>query len=175
VVTTTRSHTERFDPPTARADVVEAVRAVPDPELPVVSIADLGILRDITLEDDTVVVTITPTYSGCPAMEAIRTDIERACRAAGHDDVEVRTVLSPAWTTDWITEAGRAALEEYGVAPPARVAPTGSTAVALTLSVRCPQCGSFDTRELSRFGSTACKSLWSCNACREPFDHFKAL
>jgi ring-1,2-phenylacetyl-CoA epoxidase subunit PaaD len=150
--------------------VIEAVRAVPDPELPLISIADLGILRDIRIDGEKVVVTITPTYSGCPAMETIRTDVEQACHESGYSDVEVRTVLSPAWTTDWITDEGKAALEEYGVAPPG---PAGR--VSLTLSVRCPQCGSPDTRELSRFGSTACKALWSCNSCHEPFDHFKAL
>jgi ring-1,2-phenylacetyl-CoA epoxidase subunit PaaD len=154
--------------------VIEAVRAVPDPELPVISIADLGILRDVSVYDDRVVVTITPTYSGCPAMETIRTDVEAACRGAGYDDVEVKTVLSPAWTTDWITDHGKAALEEYGVAPPAAVGHANGP-IALTLAVKCPQCGSLDTRELSRFGSTACKALWSCNSCREPFDHFKAL
>ncbi len=154
--------------------VIEAVRAVPDPELPVISIADLGILRDISVTGDRVVVTITPTYSGCPAMDAIRTDVTQACHDEGYDDVEVRTVLSPAWTTDWMTDEGKAALESYGVAPPGKVAHAGSTTM-LTLSVKCPQCGSLDTRELSRFGSTACKALWSCNSCQEPFDHFKAL
>ncbi len=154
--------------------VIEAVRAVPDPELPVITIADLGILRGVSVSDDRVVVTITPTYSGCPAMESIRADVEAACHGAGYDDVEVKTVLSPAWTTDWITDAGRAALEEYGVAPPHPVSPATGP-VALTLAVKCPQCGSLDTRELSRFGSTACKALWSCNACSEPFDHVKAI
>lgn len=150
-----------------------AVSAVPDPELPVVSIADLGILRDVRVEGDRVVVTITPTYSGCPAMETIRTDVETACHDAGYDEVEVRTVLSPAWSTDWITEEGRAALESYGVAPPGPARAAGTTMLAL--SVRCPQCGSLDTRELSHFGSTACKALWSCRECMEPFDHFKSL
>jgi ring-1,2-phenylacetyl-CoA epoxidase subunit PaaD len=169
--------------------VIEAVRAVPDPELPVITIADLGILRDISVEGDRVVVTITPTYSGCPAMDAIRTDVRQACHDEGYDDVEVRTVLSPAWTTDWMTDEGKAALESYGVAPPGKVA-TGKVFVPLgmvstssttertsstTEGVKCPQCGSLDTRELSRFGSTACKALWSCNSCLEPFDHFKAL
>jgi ring-1,2-phenylacetyl-CoA epoxidase subunit PaaD len=115
-------------------------------------------------------VTITPTYSGCPAMDAIRDDILAAFHDAGRDDVRVEFTLSPAWTTDWMSEAGKRKLEEYGIAPPER---TGT--VSLTLSVRCPQCGSPDTRELSRFGSTACKSLWVCTACREPFDHFKAI
>ena len=152
-----------------------AAAAVLDPELPVLSIADLGILRDVAMADDgSVVVTITPTYSGCPAMDVIRRDVEDAVRAAGFDRVEVRTVLSPAWTTDWLTESGRRALQDYGIAPPSRRT-TSTGPVPLSLSVRCPQCGSPDTRESSRFGSTACKSLWVCNACREPFEHMKAI
>jgi ring-1,2-phenylacetyl-CoA epoxidase subunit PaaD len=157
-------------------DARAAAAAVLDPELPVLSIADLGILRDVAMSDDgSVVVTITPTYSGCPAMDVIRRDVEDAVRAAGFDRVEVRTVLSPAWTTDWLTESGRRALQDYGIAPPASRRTASSGPVALSLSVRCPQCGSPDTRESSRFGSTACKSLWVCNACREPFDHMKAI
>jgi len=140
---------------------------LPDPELPVVTIADLGILRDVTEDDQgRVHVQITPTYSGCPAMETISTDLVDALTAAGYQHVDVEFVLSPAWTTDWMTEEAKAKLASYGVAPPGPV--------ALTLSVRCPQCGSPDTRESSRFGSTACKSLWVCRSCREPFDHFKA-
>ena len=156
-------------------DARTAAASVLDPEVPVLTIADLGVLRDVTITDDgTVTVTITPTYSGCPAMDVIRRDVESAVRAAGFDRVEVRTVLSPAWTTDWMTEQGRRALQEYGIAPPGRrTAPNGL--VLLSLSVRCPQCGSADTGESSRFGSTACKSLWVCRACREPFDHFKAI
>lgn len=154
------------------ADVRELVAAVPDPELPVVTIEQLGILRDVRVDTaGAVTVDITPTYSGCPAMDAIRADIEAALAGAGVDGVSVRLVLAPAWTTDWITPSGRAALRDAGIAPPR---PAGG-AVALTLSVRCPQCGSPDTRELSRFGSTACKSLWVCRACQEPFDHVKAL
>ena len=143
-----------------------------DPELPVVTIEDLGILRDVTEDDQRRVhVQITPTYSGCPAMETIRTDLIDALTVAGYSQVHVEFVLSPAWTTDWLTDEARAKLTAYGVAPPA---PT-SGPVALALSVRCPQCGSLDTRESSRFGSTACKSLWVCRSCREPFDHFKQL
>jgi ring-1,2-phenylacetyl-CoA epoxidase subunit PaaD len=147
--------------------------ALPDPELPVVTIADLGILRDVT-EDDRgrVHVRITPTYSGCPAMEAIRDDLVDALTAAGYRHVAVEFVLAPAWTTDWMTDEARAKLASYGIAPPGR---TGGGPVPLTLAVRCPQCGSPDTRESSRFGSTACKSLWVCRSCREPFEHFKAL
>ena len=153
---------------TSRAWDVAA--SVLDPEVPVLTIEDLGILRSVEESGEGIVVTITPTYSGCPAMDSIRDDILSAFARAGRDDVRVEFVLSPAWTTDWMSEAGKRKLEEYGIAPPER---TGT--VSLTLSVRCPQCGSPDTRELSRFGSTACKSLWVCTACREPFDHFKAI
>ena len=151
----------------------DVAAAVPDPEVPVLTIGDLGVLRDVAVDEDgRVEVTVTPTYSGCPAMDAIRTDVVRALAHAGYQDVEVRTVLAPAWTTDWMSDEGRRKLAEYGVAPPHR---RSSGPVALSLSVRCPRCGSPETRELSRFGSTACKSLWSCTACLEPFDHFKTL
>jgi ring-1,2-phenylacetyl-CoA epoxidase subunit PaaD len=147
------------------------VAAVLDPELPMVTIEDLGILRDVRVEDDGVHVTITPTYAGCPAMEAIRSDIE----AAVHEtlpgrSVVVHTVLAPAWSTDDLTAEGRRKLADAGIAPPRAGGP-----VLVTLGVRCPQCGSPDTRELSRFGSTACKALWVCAACAEPFDRFKEL
>ena len=160
----------------AIASAASVAAAVPDPEVPVLSIGDLGVLRDVTVDDSgRVQVTITPTYSGCPAMDAIRSDVVQALGAAGFPDVEVRTVLFPAWTTDWMSDEGKRKLMAYGIAPPARrTAGTGGS-VLVTLSVRCPQCGSGDTRELSRFGSTACKSLWSCNSCLEPFDHFKAI
>jgi len=149
---------------------------VPDPELPVVTIDDLGILRDVTVDcQQRVHVRVTPTYSGCPAMETIRDDVVERLTCAGFRHVAVEFVLAPAWTTDWITAEGRRKLEEYGVAPPPTAAERAAGPVALTLSVRCPQCGSPDTRETSRFGSTACKSLWQCRACREPFDHFKAI
>ena len=144
-----------------------------DPELPVVTIEDLGILRDVTEDDQgRVHVQITPTYSGCPAMETIRTDLVDVLSQAGFRQVCVEFVLAPAWTTDWMTDAGRDKLAAYGVAPPA---PRADGPVPLVLSVRCPQCGSLDTRESSRFGSTACKSLWVCRSCCEPFDHFKTL
>ena len=161
------------DDATARASA--AAGAVLDPEVPVLTIADLGVLRDVTVDAaGRVVVTVTPTYSGCPAMDVIRRDVERAVRAAGFAHVEVRTVLSPAWTTDWMTDEGRQALARYGIAPQHRRTST-SGPVLVSLSVRCPQCDSADTRELSRFGSTACKSMWACNSCLEPFDHFKAF
>jgi ring-1,2-phenylacetyl-CoA epoxidase subunit PaaD len=155
----------------AREQAWDAAAAVLDPEVPVLTIEDLGILRDVEVgADGHVEVSITPTYSGCPAMDAIRADVVAALAGRGFDDVSVRLVLAPAWTTDWMSEDGRRKLVEFGIAPPQQ---RGSGPVSLTLSVRCPQCGSPDTRELSRFGSTACKSLWACQACREPFDHFK--
>jgi ring-1,2-phenylacetyl-CoA epoxidase subunit PaaD len=147
--------------------------SVLDPEVPVLTIEDLGILRAVEETADGVTVTITPTYSGCPAMDAIRDDVLAAFRRAGRSDVHVEFALAPAWTTDWISDEGRRKLEAFGIAPPPATRVPGR--VSLTLTLRCPQCGSPDTRELSRFGSTACKSLWVCNACREPFDHFKAL
>lgn len=154
----------------------EIAATVLDPELPVVTIADLGILRDVTADDmGRVHVQITPTYSGCPAMETIREDLITRLSEAGYVCVNVEFVMSPAWTTDWLTDEGRDKLAAYGIAPPGPRDQRGDGPVSLTLSVRCPQCGSPDTRELSRFGSTSCKSLWSCNACREPFDHFKAI
>jgi ring-1,2-phenylacetyl-CoA epoxidase subunit PaaD len=146
---------------------------LPDPELPVVTLADLGILRDVTVDDQgRVHVPITPTYSGCPAMETIRTDLVDALTSAGYLHVAVEFVLAPAWTTDWMTDEARRKLAAYGIAPPGR---TDDGPVPLPLTVRCPQCGSADTRESSRFGSTACKSLWVCRSCREPFDHFKMI
>ncbi|MBA3309551.1 MAG: phenylacetate-CoA oxygenase subunit PaaJ [Nocardioidaceae bacterium] len=155
------------------ATVREVVAEVLDPEVPVLTIDDLGILRDVTVDEHgRVEVTITPTYSGCPAMDAISADVTRALADKGFDDVAVRTVLSPAWTTDWMSDAGKQKLLDYGVAPPQ---PRSDTSVMVALSLRCPQCGSPETHELSRFGSTACKSLWVCESCLEPFDHFKAL
>jgi ring-1,2-phenylacetyl-CoA epoxidase subunit PaaD len=153
----------------------EAVAAVTDPEIRVLTIAELGILRDVQVDAaGRVTVTITPTYTGCPAMDVIRRDITAAAHAEGFDDVEVRTVLSPAWTTDWISEPARAKLAAAGVAPPAAAPQAAGGPVRLALSVRCPRCGSPDTEQLSRFGSTACKALWRCRACAEPFDAIKA-
>ena len=158
----------------------DVVAAVPDPELPVVTIAELGILRSVSVVDGRATVEITPTYSGCPALSAIEADIGQVLAEAGYADAEVRIVLAPAWTTDAITDAGRRKLVDYGIAPPGPAVSPGSTVssgstVSLALTVRCPQCGSPDTRESSRFGSTPCKALWVCRACREPFDHLKAL
>jgi ring-1,2-phenylacetyl-CoA epoxidase subunit PaaD len=153
-----------------------ARRLVADPEIPVLTIEDLGVLRDVTTDAaGRVRVDITPTYSGCPAMDAIRDDIVLALTAEGFDDVEVRLVLSPAWTTDWMSEDGKRKLTEFGIAPPSGRAAHGQGPIKLTLAVKCPQCGSLNTREVSRFGSTSCKALYECRACLEPFDHFKVI
>ena len=147
-----------------------AVSEVTDPELPVLTIADLGVLRDVTAADGAVEVVITPTYSGCPAMSAITIDVELALARAGIPG-RVRTVLSPAWTTDWMTEAGRQKLLDYGIVPPAKTG--GRRALFGEETLDCPRCGSADTERLAEFGSTSCKALWRCRACREPFDHFR--
>ena len=148
---------------------------VVDPEIPVLTIADLGVLRDARMaEDGRIEVDITPTYSGCPAMSMIGLQVEMALIGAGFENPRVRQVLAPAWTTDWMSEEGRAKLRAYGIAPPARQA--GRRALFGTEdTLSCPRCGSAKTEKLSEFGSTACKSLWRCTACREPFDAFKCL
>ncbi|GAB3560799.1 phenylacetate-CoA oxygenase subunit PaaJ [Arthrobacter alkaliphilus] len=153
-----------------------------DPEIPVLTIEDLGILRKVALFDDgglvpAVQVTITPTYSGCPAMDAIRDDLKAAFHKEGYPSVHVELVLAPAWTTDWMTEHGKAKLQEYGIAPPSGRAAAGGHAgpVRLKLAVKCPQCSSLNTKELTRFGSTSCKALFVCQDCKEPFDYFKVL
>ncbi|WP_157560156.1 1,2-phenylacetyl-CoA epoxidase subunit PaaD [Microbacterium sp. H83] len=156
-----------------RAEAWRIAASVADPEVPVLTIEDLGVLRDVQVDGGTVHVDITPTYSGCPAMDTIRDDVILALTAAGYARVDVRMVLSPAWTTDWMTEAGTHKLAEYGIAPPTGRAAISQGPIRLALSVRCPRCGSLDTREVSRFGSTSCKSLFECRACLEPFDHFK--
>ena len=156
---------------TAAAEVRAVLSEVTDPEIPIITIEDLGILRDVTVDGTTISVTITPTYSGCPAMEEIRADIKTALAAHGWDDVTVQLVLAPAWTTDWMSDVGRQKLEAYGIAPPRR---TRGGPIAVSIGgLACPQCGSRDTEQMSRFASTACKSLWRCRSCREPFDHFK--
>jgi ring-1,2-phenylacetyl-CoA epoxidase subunit PaaD len=150
------------------ADARRALSRVTDPEIPVLTIDDLGIVRDVAIDASRVIVTITPTYSGCPAMDVIRTDIEAALRAEGFADVEVRTVYAPAWTTDWMSEDGKRKLESFGIAPPH---PVGLADRPPVLCPRCRETG----RLVSEFGSTACKALMVCTACGEPFDYFKEL
>jgi ring-1,2-phenylacetyl-CoA epoxidase subunit PaaD len=152
---------------------------VVDPELPMLTLADLGVLRDVEAVGNTVVVSITPTYSGCPAMATMRDDLVRALQTAGFPDVRIRVALHPAWTTDWITPAGRRALSRAGISPPGP-SPRRTGSVSLTLSpprraVRCPRCDSADTQLTSEFGSTSCKAMYRCRACLEPFDHVKEI
>jgi len=152
---------------------------VTDPELPMLTLADLGVLRSVSESGGRVVVAITPTYTGCPAMDTMRDDLEHALVSAGYPDVEIRTQLSPAWTSDWISASGRRKLAAAGIAPPG-AAPRRSGPIPLTLSapvsrVLCPHCGSADTEEQSRFGATACKALRRCRACLEPFEHVKEI
>ena len=151
--------------------------AVVDPEMPMLTLDDLGVLRDVRASADAVTVTITPTYSGCPAMDAIRDDLKTAFHREGYPSVNVEMVLSPAWTTDWMSEAGKAKLQEYGIAPPSghSAAVRHAGPVRLSLAVKCPQCSSLNTKELTRFGSTSCKALYVCQDCKEPFDYFKVL
>jgi ring-1,2-phenylacetyl-CoA epoxidase subunit PaaD len=156
---------------TLRQRAWDVAAQVVDPEIPVLTIADLGVLRDVAVIDGYVEIAITPTYSGCPAMNMIKVEIELALERAGIRDSKVRTVLSPAWTTDWMSEQGRVKLREYGIAPPQ--AASSRRALFGKQQVRCPQCGSADTEVLSEFGSTSCKALWRCKSCREPFDYFK--
>jgi len=158
---------------TAAADAWRVAASVHDPEVPVLTIEDLGILRDVREDAGRVTVTITPTYSGCPAMDTITQDLELAYSAAGYDRVDVVTVLAPAWTTDWMTPEGKRKLEAFGIAPPTGRAAVPAGPIRVALAVRCPRCGSLRTREVSRFGSTSCKALFECLGCLEPFDHFK--
>lgn len=156
----------------------DVAATVPDPELPMLTLADLGILRDVRDDGGSVTVTITPTYTGCPAMREISHDVRHRLERAGYPDVTVRTQLTPAWTSDWISDSGRRKLAAAGIAPP-HAAPPRSGPIPLTLttraSVACPRCGSRDTRRTAAFSATACKSLHACQACREPFEHVKAL
>ncbi|QPQ55305.1 phenylacetate-CoA oxygenase subunit PaaJ [Allosphingosinicella flava] len=153
-------HPHPASPIEGEGQIWEVLASVPDPEVPAVSIVDLGIVRDVRPDR----VALTPTYTGCPATQVIETMVRIALDKAGFENVQIETTLSPPWTTDWITPEGREKLRAYGISPPV---PAGSRAV------ECPQCGSSHTQEVSRFGSTPCKALWRCRDCLEPFDHFK--
>jgi ring-1,2-phenylacetyl-CoA epoxidase subunit PaaD len=156
------------------AQIYKILEEVTDPEIPVVTIADLGILRDVAFDPNgKLTVFITPTYNGCPAMDMIEVNIRSALQDYGVSDIEIVSLIEPAWTTDWITEVGRQKLLEYGIAPPAQKSSDHSFLTGKTPEVICPQCRSADTQLISRFGSTACKALYKCNDCLEPFDYFK--
>ncbi|WP_405995179.1 1,2-phenylacetyl-CoA epoxidase subunit PaaD [Streptomyces sp. NBC_00986] len=154
---------------------------VPDPEMPMLTLADLGVLRGVEIDaDGSVVASLTPTYSGCPAMAEMRAEVAARLREAGFARVEIRTVLDPPWSTDWITDKGRRNLAEHGIAPPGAAPRHPAGPVPLQLSatrrtVPCPRCGANDTEETSRFAATSCKALWRCRACREPFEYVKEI
>jgi ring-1,2-phenylacetyl-CoA epoxidase subunit PaaD len=175
---------EGFRPETSpdprRDELLELLSAVKDPELPVVDIVELGIVRDVVVDGDSVRVDVTPTYSGCPAMQMIEQDIVATLRGHGFSQVKVRNVFSPAWTTDWLSDATKQKLRDYGIAPPVAVAETEDREHLVTIrrsrpTVECPYCGSANTEEKSEFGSTACKAIHFCNSCRQPFDYFKSF
>lgn len=144
------------------------LETVSDPEIPVLSVIDMGIVRDVTVNNDAIEIVITPTYTGCPAMDMITMSIRLALLENGFQKIKITTVLSPAWTTEWMSEAGKQKLKAYGIAPPLAVSNDVSDPV-----IACPQCNSTHTRLISEFGSTACKALYQCNDCKEPFDYFK--
>ena len=147
---------------------------VVDPEIPVLTIDDLGIIRDIRIDEQgKIEVVITPTYSGCPAMDMIEVNIKATLQEHGYNDIKVTTILSPPWTTDWISEEGKKKLKAYGIAPPVGKSADKSALFAEPKKIECPQCGSMNTELVSQFGSTACKALYKCLDCREPFDYFK--
>jgi len=162
-----------------RRSLLDLLSSIKDPELPVVDIVELGIVRDISVEGDSVQVDVTPTYSGCPAMQVIEQDIVQALEADGFREVKVRYVFSPPWTSDWLSEQTRAKLRESGIAPPMAVESSGPDEL-ITLrrarkTIACPYCGSASTEEKSEFGSTACKAIHYCNSCHQPFDYFKSF
>ncbi|MCG3189667.1 MAG: putative 1,2-phenylacetyl-CoA epoxidase, subunit D [Burkholderiaceae bacterium] len=174
-----RPRAPRDEPRVARA--WSALHSVLDPEVPALSVCDLGIVRDVVAHADGIEIVLTPTYSGCPATEVIEQSVIDAVNAAGVGPARVTLRRAPAWTTDWISDEGRRKLREYGIAPPAggasgaREVPIRIVRRAAPLRVECPRCGSVDTERLSAFGSTACKALYRCLACREPFEHFKPI
>ena len=174
------SASARRDPVPAAADLAAQVRAllaaVPDPEIPVLSLVDLGVIRSVQSDaDGGLVIGVSPTYSGCPATTVIRAEILAALGAAGFSPVRVVDVLSPPWTSDWISVEGRRKLESYGIAPPATPVASVRALAVPAADLRCPRCGSADTELLSEFGSTPCKALHRCRACLEPFDRFKCI
>jgi ring-1,2-phenylacetyl-CoA epoxidase subunit PaaD len=157
-----------------KEQILDYLEEVYDPEVPVLSIIDLGIVREVKTDGETVI-TITPTYTGCPAMNVIEEDIRSKLKEKGVEKFNIKTILSPAWTTDWISEAGKKKLKDYGIAPPEKTSPDKNLLSNAPKVVACPRCGSKNTEMKSFFGSTACKALYVCNDCKEPFDYFKCL
>ena len=164
-----------MNPTLSTDDVYKLLSEIPDPEIPVISIEELGILRDVKLENGLCTVVITPTYSGCPAMKVIEDDIRKVLKTAGIGKVNVELVYSPAWTTDWISDAAKEKLRAYGIAPPEHSSVDKGLLMGKARHLKCPLCGSENVTMVSQFGSTACKALYRCNDCKEPFDYFKCI
>jgi len=160
----------------ASKNIWALLETIPDPEIPVLSILDLGIVRNVAESEDGVVVTITPTYTGCPAMNQFEDDIINKLRENGFPNVTIKTTYDPPWTTDWLSDDAKKRLQEYGIAPPEqKTTDKNALLVDDRKSVTCPQCKSTNTKMISQFGSTACKALYQCNDCAEPFDYFKCI
>ncbi len=155
--------------------IFKLLSEIPDPEIPVINIIELGILRDVKMENGLCTVVITPTYSGCPAMKVIEDDIRIKLKEIGIENVKVELVYSPAWTTDWISDAAKEKLRAYGIAPPVHTSVDKGVLMGKERHLKCPQCGSENVSMISQFGSTACKALYRCNDCKEPFDYFKCI
>jgi ring-1,2-phenylacetyl-CoA epoxidase subunit PaaD len=163
----TQSHTKE--------EIIKLLSEIPDPEIPVINIQELGILRNVELTTTECIVTITPTYSGCPAMKVIEDQVVSILKSQGIANVKVNMVYTPAWTTDWINEEAKEKLRKYGIAPPEKTSMDKGELMGKKKHPACPQCGSVNTEMISQFGSTACKALYRCNDCREPFDYFKCI
>lgn len=159
----------------SRSPIWKLLEAVPDPEIPVLSVIDLGVIRKIEELENQLIITITPTYSGCPAMNQFEADIIAHLTAHGYKNIEIKTTYDPAWTTDWLTDAAKLKLEKYGIAPPQEKTTDKNFILGKQPMVKCPQCKSTNTKLISQFGSTACKALYQCSDCKEPFDYFKCL
>jgi ring-1,2-phenylacetyl-CoA epoxidase subunit PaaD len=158
-----------------KEQILGYLEEVYDPEVPVLSVVDLGIVRNVEVDAEGTLITITPTYTGCPAMNVIEDDIRAKLKEKGISNFSIKTILSPAWTTDWISEAGKQKLKDYGIAPPEKSSPDISLLSNKSKVIKCPRCGSLNTEMKSFFGSTACKALYVCNDCKEPFDYFKCI
>ena len=158
-----------------KSKIYELLEEIPDPEIPVISIVELGVIRDVETINTKTIVTITPTYSGCPAMKQMENDVIKKLQEAGIEEIEVKTTYSPAWTTDWMSPEAKEKLRQYGIAPPEHSSIDKRTLIGIDKVVKCPRCKSPNTKMISQFGSTACKALYQCQDCLEPFDYFKCI
>ncbi|MBI2269562.1 MAG: phenylacetate-CoA oxygenase subunit PaaJ [Bacteroidetes bacterium] len=159
-----------------KEEIWNCLSQIPDPDIPVISITDLGLVRDVKINKDKVTVSVTPSYSGCPAMQLFKADILSALKTKGLNEVEVKTVYSPPWTTDWISETAKEKMRKHGIAPPEKVSSEKSVLfLESKKEINCPWCNSKDTKRTSQFGSTPCKALWFCNSCHQPFEYFKCI